>query len=153
MTRPIRTACVRHVERRCPHLIPAFLFVLKNGFIQWSLKTVSLQLFHIQILCLSLQLAGLRTTVAVNTFLLYVTVELTTALGPLPVLDPFCEVLLTSLWRMANFTKITAQHIGLSHCHLRTHLCSITIGFAFALANFAGEDCSSSRLCCQCCPS
>ena len=53
--------------------------------------------FHIQILCSSLQLASLRTTVTVNTFLLYVTVELTTALGPLPVLDPFCEVLLTSL--------------------------------------------------------
>ena len=35
--------------------------------------------------------------------------ELATALGPL--LDPFCEVLLTSLLRMANFTKkITAQH-------------------------------------------
>ena len=36
-------------------------------------------------------------------------VELATTLGPL--LDPFCEVLLTSLLRMANFTKkITAQH-------------------------------------------
>ena len=67
----------------------------------------SFQLFQIQILCSTLQLASLRTTVAVNTCLLYV--ELATALGPL--LDPFCEVLLTSLLRMANFTKkITAQH-------------------------------------------
>ena len=73
--------------------------VFKNG--------KSSQLFQIRILCSTLQLASLRTTVAVNTCLLYV--ELATALGPL--LDPFCEVLLTSLLRMANFTKkITAQH-------------------------------------------
>ena len=53
------------------------------------------------------QLTSLRTTVAVNTCLLYV--ELALALGPL--LDPFSEILLTSLLRMANFTKkITAQH-------------------------------------------
>ena len=73
--------------------------VLENG--------KSSQLFQIQIVCPSLQLASLRTTVAVNTCLLYL--ELATALGPL--LDPFCEVLLASLLRMANFTKkITAQH-------------------------------------------
>ena len=67
----------------------------------------SSQVFQIQILRSFQQLASLRTTVAVNTCLLYV--ELATALGPL--LDPFCEVLLTNLLKMANFTKkITAQH-------------------------------------------
>ncbi|CAA7260161.1 unnamed protein product [Cyclocybe aegerita] len=67
-----------------------FLLALKEGFIQWSLKT----------------LASLRTTVAVNTCLLYA--ELSLALGPL--LDPHCELLLTHLLKMAGFTKkLTAQ--------------------------------------------
>ncbi|KAJ3513329.1 hypothetical protein NLJ89_g3009 [Agrocybe chaxingu] len=51
-------------------------------------------------------LASLRTTVAVNTCLLYA--ELSLALGPL--LDPHCELLLTHLLKMAGFTKkLTAQ--------------------------------------------
>ncbi|KDR83324.1 hypothetical protein GALMADRAFT_85351 [Galerina marginata CBS 339.88] len=67
-----------------------FLAGLKDGFIQWSTKT----------------LASLRTTVAVNTCLLYV--ELAVSLGP--ILDPHCEVLLTNLLKMGGFTKkITAQ--------------------------------------------
>ncbi|KAK1231726.1 suppressor of tub2 mutation [Marasmius sp. AFHP31] len=70
--------------------LDVFLACLKDGFIQWSLKT----------------LASLRTTVAVNTCLLYS--ELAVALGNL--LDPFCETLLTSLLKMAGFTKkMTAQ--------------------------------------------
>ncbi|KAI0959785.1 hypothetical protein AcW1_004513 [Taiwanofungus camphoratus] len=68
-----------------------FFFGLKNGFIDASLKT----------------LASLRTTVAANTCSLYS--ELAIALGS--ALDPFSDVLLTHLIRMASLTKkITAQH-------------------------------------------
>ncbi|CCM02847.1 uncharacterized protein FIBRA_04959 [Fibroporia radiculosa] len=68
----------------------AFLLGLKNGFINASLKT----------------LASLRTTVATNTCSLYV--ELAITLGH--AFDPFCDVLLTQLLRMASLTKkITAQ--------------------------------------------
>ncbi|KAF9563665.1 hypothetical protein CPC08DRAFT_705806 [Agrocybe pediades] len=67
-----------------------FLAGLKEGFIQWSLKT----------------LASLRTTVAVNTCLLYF--ELSVALGTL--LDPYCDVLLTNLLKMAGFTKKITAH-------------------------------------------
>lgn len=64
------------------------------------------------------QLASLRTTVAVNTCLLYV--ELAIALGPL--LDSLSEILLTSLVRMANFTKkITAQHSQASVTAILAH--------------------------------
>ncbi|GLB33596.1 putative CLASP N terminal [Lyophyllum shimeji] len=67
-----------------------FLASLKEGFLQWSLKT----------------LASLRTTVAANTTFLYS--ELAAALGT--ALDPFCDTLLTNLLKMAGFTKkITAQ--------------------------------------------
>ena len=85
-----------------------FLIALKDGFIQWSLKTVGLHnSSSTNPVLIPWQLASLRTTVAVNTCLLYA--ELATTLGPL--LDPFAEILLTSLLRMANFTKkITAQH-------------------------------------------
>ncbi|KAF9057392.1 clasp N terminal-domain-containing protein [Panaeolus papilionaceus] len=70
--------------------LEAFLLALKEGFMQWSLKTV----------------ASLRTTVAINTCLLYS--ELAVALGSL--LDPHCDLLLTNLLKMAGFTKkITAQ--------------------------------------------
>ncbi|KAH9938409.1 clasp N terminal-domain-containing protein [Fomitopsis serialis] len=69
----------------------AFLFGLKNSFINASLKT----------------LASLRTTVAVNTCMLYS--ELAVALGA--DLDPCCEVLYLNLLRMGSLTKkITAQH-------------------------------------------
>ncbi|RXW25151.1 hypothetical protein EST38_g686 [Candolleomyces aberdarensis] len=68
----------------------AFYACLKEGFMQWSLKTV----------------ASLRTTVAMNTCFLYS--ELVSALGP--GLDPYCDLLLTNLLKMAGFTKkITAQ--------------------------------------------
>ncbi|KAG6835100.1 hypothetical protein H0H93_004830, partial [Arthromyces matolae] len=67
-----------------------FMILLKDGFIQSSLKT----------------LASLRTTVAVNTTLLYG--ELAAVLGH--SLDPFCETILTHLLKMASLTKkITAQ--------------------------------------------
>ncbi|KAL6299119.1 clasp N terminal-domain-containing protein [Sparassis latifolia] len=67
-----------------------FLFGLKNGFIDASLKT----------------LVSLRTTVSANTCFLYS--ELAIALGT--ALDPFCEALLTNLFRMSSLTKkITAQ--------------------------------------------
>ncbi|KNZ74412.1 Protein STU1 [Termitomyces sp. J132] len=67
-----------------------FLVLLKDGFIQWSLKT----------------LVSLRTTVSANTSLLYS--ELAAALGS--SIDPFCEILLTNLLKMAGLTKkITAQ--------------------------------------------
>ncbi|KAF9485369.1 hypothetical protein BDN70DRAFT_871407 [Pholiota conissans] len=67
-----------------------FFLALKEGFIQWSLKT----------------LASLRTTVAINTCLLYS--ELATTLGS--QLDPHVDVLLTNLLKMAGFTKkLTAQ--------------------------------------------
>ncbi|KAK0468105.1 clasp N terminal-domain-containing protein [Desarmillaria tabescens] len=67
-----------------------FMACLKDGFIQWSIKT----------------LISLRTTVATNTISLYC--ELTSALGA--ALDPFCDVLLSNLLKMAGFTKkITAQ--------------------------------------------
>ncbi|KAF9046047.1 hypothetical protein BDZ89DRAFT_1099459 [Hymenopellis radicata] len=68
----------------------AFLACLKDGFLQWSIKT----------------LISLRTTVATNTCSLYI--ELVVALGT--AMDPFCELLLTNLLKMAGFTKkITAQ--------------------------------------------
>ncbi|KAK0206302.1 clasp N terminal-domain-containing protein [Desarmillaria ectypa] len=68
----------------------AFMACLKDGFIQWSIKT----------------LISLRTTVATNTISLYC--ELASALGV--ALDPFCDVLLFNLLKMAGFTKkITAQ--------------------------------------------
>ncbi|KAF8665624.1 hypothetical protein AX16_000079 [Volvariella volvacea WC 439] len=75
------------IQQRYPD---AFLAALKDGFIQWSLKT----------------LASLRTTVATNTCSLYS--ELAIAFGS--AIDPFCETLLTNLLKMAGFTKkITAQ--------------------------------------------
>ncbi|KIY49594.1 hypothetical protein FISHEDRAFT_72906 [Fistulina hepatica ATCC 64428] len=67
-----------------------FLSCLREGFIQWSLKA----------------LASLRTTVAVHTCSLYS--ELATALGPM--IDPFCEILLTNLLKMAGFTKKITAH-------------------------------------------
>ncbi|THV03303.1 hypothetical protein K435DRAFT_651641 [Dendrothele bispora CBS 962.96] len=68
----------------------AFMACLKDGFMQWSLKA----------------LASLRTTVSTNTCSLYR--ELAVALGP--ALDPFSEMLLINLLKMAGFTKkITAQ--------------------------------------------
>ncbi|KAH9951783.1 clasp N terminal-domain-containing protein [Amylocystis lapponica] len=67
-----------------------FLFGLKNGFIDASLKT----------------LASLRTTVASNTCSLYS--ELAIAFGT--SLDQFCDVMLTNLLRMSSLTKkIIAQ--------------------------------------------
>ncbi|KAI0751370.1 clasp N terminal-domain-containing protein [Daedaleopsis nitida] len=67
-----------------------FLYGLKNGFMEASLKT----------------LASLRTTVATNTCTFYS--ELSIALGT--ALDPFCDLLFTNLFRMASLTKkITAQ--------------------------------------------
>ncbi|KAG7448982.1 uncharacterized protein BT62DRAFT_963764 [Guyanagaster necrorhizus] len=67
-----------------------FMACLKDGFIQWSIKS----------------LISLRTTVATNTISLYS--ELASALGI--ALDPFCDVLLSNLLKMAGFTKkITAQ--------------------------------------------
>lgn len=82
-----------------------FLACLKDGFIQWSLKT----------------LASLRTTVSANTCLLYS--ELAVALGPL--LDPFCDLLLTHLLKMAGFTKkITAQQSQASVTAIISHTTS-----------------------------
>ncbi len=53
-----------------------------------------------------LQLASLRTTVAINTCLLYC--DLAVALGP--QLDPHVDALLTNLLKMGGFTKkLTAQ--------------------------------------------
>ncbi|KAF8076175.1 clasp N terminal-domain-containing protein [Lyophyllum atratum] len=70
--------------------LDVFLISLKDGFIQWSLKT----------------LASLRTTVSANTSFLYS--ELAIALGT--AMDPFCDTLLTNLLKMAGFTKkIAAQ--------------------------------------------
>ncbi|KAG6812660.1 hypothetical protein H0H92_001610 [Tricholoma furcatifolium] len=67
-----------------------FLAALKEGFIQNSLKTV----------------ISLRTTVAVNTCLLYV--ELSTTLGS--SIDGFCDILLTNLLKLSSLTKkIVAQ--------------------------------------------
>ncbi|KAG2013897.1 hypothetical protein CC2G_010761 [Coprinopsis cinerea AmutBmut pab1-1] len=75
------------VHNRYPEV---FFACLKDGFMQWSLKT----------------LASLRTTVAVNTCLMYS--EMAAILGP--GLDPYCDLLLTNLLKMAAFTKkITAQ--------------------------------------------
>ncbi|KAF8631147.1 hypothetical protein AX15_002493 [Amanita polypyramis BW_CC] len=68
----------------------AFITLLKEGFIQWSLKT----------------LVSLRTTVATNTCSLYC--EMVSLLGS--AMDPFCEVLFVNLLKMASLTKkITAQ--------------------------------------------
>ncbi|ESK97479.1 heat repeat containing protein [Moniliophthora roreri MCA 2997] len=78
-----------------------FLASLKE-FIQWSLKT----------------LTSLRTTVAVNTCNFYC--ELAAALGH--ALDPFCEILVTNLLRMAGFTKkMTAQQSQVAVTALITH--------------------------------
>ncbi|KAJ3790562.1 clasp N terminal-domain-containing protein [Lentinula aff. detonsa] len=63
----------------------SFMACLKQGFIQWSLKT----------------LASLRTTVCTNACALYH--ELAVALGT--SIDPFCDILLTNLLKMAGFTK------------------------------------------------
>ncbi|KZT12975.1 uncharacterized protein LAESUDRAFT_808469 [Laetiporus sulphureus 93-53] len=69
----------------------AFLFGLKNGFITASLKT----------------LASLRTTVAGNTCFLYSELAITLGFA----IDPFCDILLSNLLKMASLTKkITAQH-------------------------------------------
>ncbi|KAG6911650.1 hypothetical protein DXG01_007900 [Tephrocybe rancida] len=82
--------------------LDAFLLSLKEGFIQWSLKT----------------LASLRTTVSANTSSLYV--ELAVALGT--SLDPFCETLFTNLLKMAGFTKkIAAQQSQASVTAIITH--------------------------------
>ncbi|KAG6833770.1 hypothetical protein H0H87_001202 [Tephrocybe sp. NHM501043] len=79
-----------------------FITVLKEGFIQWSLKT----------------LASLRTTVSANTSSLYV--DLAAALGI--SMDPFCETLLTNLLKMAGFTKkIAAQQSQASVTAIITH--------------------------------
>lgn len=80
----------------------AFMACLKQGFIQWSLKTVSSQVAPISCIYLQpIQLASLRTTVCINTCALYN--ELSVELGT--TLDPFCETLLTNLLKMAGFTK------------------------------------------------
>ncbi|KAL0949584.1 hypothetical protein HGRIS_009633 [Hohenbuehelia grisea] len=72
-----------------------FITCLREGFVQWSLKA----------------LASLRTTVAVNTCYLYC--ELATELEA--GIDPFTELMLTNLLRMASFTKrITAQQSQIS---------------------------------------
>ncbi|PFH52674.1 hypothetical protein AMATHDRAFT_74133 [Amanita thiersii Skay4041] len=73
----------------------AFIALLKENFVQWSIKT----------------LGSLRTTVSMNTCALYC--EMAAALGP--VMDPFCETLLINLFKMASFTKkITAQQSQVS---------------------------------------
>ncbi|KAH6915150.1 clasp N terminal-domain-containing protein [Coprinopsis sp. MPI-PUGE-AT-0042] len=75
------------VHNRYPDV---FFAGLKDGFMQWSLKT----------------LASLRTTVAINTCLMYS--EMAVAFGR--ELDPYCDLLLTNLLKMAGFTKkLTAQ--------------------------------------------
>ncbi|KAF8897283.1 clasp N terminal-domain-containing protein [Infundibulicybe gibba] len=79
-----------------------FLISLKEGFIQWSLKA----------------LASLRTTVSANTCSLYS--EMAVALGP--SLDPFCDIILTNLLKMAGFTKkIAAQQSQASVSAIITH--------------------------------
>ncbi|KIY67338.1 hypothetical protein CYLTODRAFT_490690 [Cylindrobasidium torrendii FP15055 ss-10] len=78
------------------------LACLKDGFLQDSLKTV----------------ASLRTTVATNSCNLYC--ELAVALGP--ALDPFCDLLLNPLLKMAGFTKkITAQESQAAVTAIITH--------------------------------
>lgn len=63
----------------------------------------------------------MRTTVSANTCLLYS--ELAVALGPL--LDPFCDLLLTHLLKMAGFTKkITAQQSQTSVTAIISHTSS-----------------------------
>ncbi|KAK2466497.1 hypothetical protein APHAL10511_002139 [Amanita phalloides] len=62
-----------------------FIALLKDGFIQWSLKT----------------LTSLRTTVTTNTCSLYC--DMASVLGS--AMDPFCEVLLVNLLKMASLTK------------------------------------------------
>lgn len=72
-----------------------FYACLKEGFMQWSLKT----------------LASLRTTVATNTCHLYSELAATLGSG----LDPYCDLLLTNLLKMSGFTKkITAQQSQVS---------------------------------------
>lgn len=102
-----------------------FLTALKDGFIQWSTKTVSLPWCRLSpssiLTFISEQLASLRTTVAANTCLLYN--ELATALGTL--LDPHCELLLTNLLKLAGLTKkITAQQSQSSVATILTHTSS-----------------------------
>ena len=71
--------------------------------------------YHIEII---LQLASLRTTVATNTCSLYC--ELAVALGS--AMDPFSELLLTNLLKMASFTKkITAQQSQAAVTAIITH--------------------------------
>jgi CLIP-associating protein 1/2 len=108
-----------------------FSACLKENFIQWSLKTVSLSFSNIAILIKLVfgKLVSLRTTVAVNTCLLYT--ELAMALGT--ALDPFCETLLTNLLRMAGITKkITAQHTQSTVSTIITH-CSVQPRVIFPL--------------------
>ncbi|KAF5363905.1 hypothetical protein D9756_000866 [Leucocoprinus leucothites] len=82
-----------------------FMASLKDGFMQWTLKT----------------LASLRTTVAGNTCWLYS--ELAIALGT--GLDPFCDLLLTNLLKMASLTKkITAQQSQSTVTVIMTHTSS-----------------------------
>src|SRR5215471_17482791 len=65
-----------------------------------------------------MQLASLRTTVALNTSCLYS--ELAEALGP--ALDSFCDMLLTNLLKMAGYTKkIAAQQSQISVTTIITH--------------------------------
>ncbi|PCH41419.1 hypothetical protein WOLCODRAFT_89263 [Wolfiporia cocos MD-104 SS10] len=79
-----------------------FMSALKNSFNTASLKT----------------LTSLRTTVAVNTCLLYS--ELAIALGS--AIDPFCDLLLTNLLRMGSLTKkITAQQSQAAVTTILTH--------------------------------
>ncbi|XP_006459874.1 hypothetical protein AGABI2DRAFT_184378 [Agaricus bisporus var. bisporus H97] len=87
------------VHQRFPDV---FMASLKDGFFQWTLKT----------------LASLRTTVATNTCQLYS--ELAVNLGS--SLDPFCDFLLSHLLKMSSLTKkITAQQSQASVTTLLTY--------------------------------
>ncbi|KAJ3564353.1 hypothetical protein NP233_g8352 [Leucocoprinus birnbaumii] len=82
-----------------------FMASLKDGFMQWSLKT----------------LVSLRTTVAVNTCLLYSELAVNLGTG----LDPYCDLLLTNLFKMASLTKkITAQQSQTTATTILTHTSS-----------------------------
>lgn len=92
------------VQSRYPD---TFYACLKEGFMQWSLKTVS-EVYSSMYLrsLIPFQLASLRTTVATNTCHLYSELSATIGSG----LDPYCDLLLTNLLKMSGFTKkITAQ--------------------------------------------
>ncbi|KXN87868.1 Protein STU1 [Leucoagaricus sp. SymC.cos] len=87
------------VHQRYPDV---FMASLKDGFMQCTLKT----------------LVSLRTTVAVNTCLLYS--ELAINIGS--SLDPFCDLLLTNLLKMAGVTKkMTAQQSQSTITTIITH--------------------------------